>query len=81
MLGIDTYPMNWPIGSGKEFKGVYDRNKKEILAFQHSGKAGPAGRPKSIEVQLGDPGLDETADEAAARHSQRGHRAVGRRGL
>lgn len=23
-LGIKTYPVNWPIGSGKEFKGVYD---------------------------------------------------------
>ncbi len=22
-LGIKTYPMNWPIGSGKDFKGVY----------------------------------------------------------
>ena len=25
VLGIRTCPMNWPIGSGKEFKGVYDR--------------------------------------------------------
>jgi peptide chain release factor 3 len=33
-LGIQTFPMNWPIGSGKEFKGVYDRNKKEIIAFK-----------------------------------------------
>ena len=32
-LGIKTYPINWPIGSGKEFKGVYDRNKNEIIAF------------------------------------------------
>ena len=24
-LGIKSYPMNWPIGSGKEFKGVYER--------------------------------------------------------
>ena len=32
-LGIKTYPMNWPIGCGNEFKGVYDREKKEILAF------------------------------------------------
>jgi len=32
-LGIKTCPMNWPIGSGKEFKGVYDRTKKEIIAF------------------------------------------------
>ena len=25
VLGIRTCPMNWPIGSGKNFKGVYDR--------------------------------------------------------
>ena len=25
-LGIDTYPVNWPIGCGKEFFGVYDRS-------------------------------------------------------
>ena len=24
-LGIETYACNWPIGSGKEFQGVYDR--------------------------------------------------------
>ena len=58
VLGIETYPMNWPIGSGKEFKGVYDRNKKEILAFQHSGKVGQQQAEK-IEAQLGDSGLDE----------------------
>ena len=33
-LGIKTFPMNWPIGSGKEFKGVYDRSRKEIIAFK-----------------------------------------------
>lgn len=32
-LGIGTYPVNWPIGSGKEFKGVYDRRQREIIAF------------------------------------------------
>ena len=26
-LGIDTYPVNWPIGCGKEFQGVYDREQ------------------------------------------------------
>ena len=31
-LGIETYAVNWPIGSGKEFQGVYDRNKG-ILPF------------------------------------------------
>ena len=32
-FGIGTYPMNWPIGSGRDFKGVYDRREKKILAF------------------------------------------------
>ncbi|EPY2277013.1 peptide chain release factor 3 [Clostridium sporogenes] len=33
VLGIKSYPINWPIGSGKGFKGVYDRSKKIIQAF------------------------------------------------
>ena len=33
ILGIATCPINWPIGSGKEFKGVYDRNTKVISTF------------------------------------------------
>jgi peptide chain release factor 3 len=32
-LGIKSYPMNWPIGCGKDFKGVYDRITKEIIVF------------------------------------------------
>ena len=32
-LGIDTYPVNWPIGCGKNFKGVYDRATKKITTF------------------------------------------------
>ena len=37
-FGISTYPMNWPIGSGRDFKGVYDRENQEILAFAESHK-------------------------------------------
>lgn len=33
VLGIRTCPMNWPIGSGKEFKGVYDRDEREVSLF------------------------------------------------
>ena len=35
-FGIGTYPMNWPIGCGTAFKGVYDREKREILSFADS---------------------------------------------
>lgn len=33
ILGIKTCPINWPIGSGKEFKGVYDRDTKIVSTF------------------------------------------------
>ena len=33
VLGIRTCPINWPIGCGKNFKGVYDRNTKKITTF------------------------------------------------
>ena len=49
-FGIGTYPMNWPIGCGQEFKGVYDREKQEILAFSefHRGQS----RIGAIECKL-----------------------------
>jgi len=34
LLGIRSYPMNWPIGSGKQFRGVYDREKTRLELFQ-----------------------------------------------
>ena len=57
VLGIHTYAMNWPIGSGKDFKGVYDRERQEILAFQHDGKVG-VNQAHTISAKLGDTNLD-----------------------
>ena len=54
-LGIETYPVNWPIGCGKEFKGVYDRGSRKIIHFTSNGGAKAA---TATEVELGDPNLD-----------------------
>ena len=27
-LGLETYPLNWPIGDGPDFRGVYDRDRQ-----------------------------------------------------
>ena len=62
-LGIDTYPMNWPIGCGKEFQGVYDREKRRIIFFQAEGKGNKAS---TTEIELDDPKLDELLGEAKA---------------
>jgi peptide chain release factor 3 len=40
VLGIRAYPMNWPIGSGPEFRGVYDRRTKDIIVFASEGTHG-----------------------------------------
>ncbi|GLY10676.1 peptide chain release factor 3 [Pseudobacillus badius] len=34
VLGIESYPMNWPIGMGKEFFGIYDRFNARIEQFR-----------------------------------------------
>lgn len=34
VLGIRTCPINWPIGSGKSFKGVYERQKNVVTTFK-----------------------------------------------
>ena len=63
-LGIKTYPMNWPIGCGKEFKGVYDRNKKEIIAFRANDEMANGQRQvAAIEADLSDPNLAELIGE------------------
>ena len=64
-LGIETYPVNWPIGCGKEFKGVYDRNKKTIIHFTGNGGSKAA---TATEVALNDPELDNLIGEKL--HSQ-----------
>ncbi len=33
VLGIKTCPINWPIGSGKEFKGVFERKENVVSTF------------------------------------------------
>ncbi len=33
ILDIKSYPMNWPIGEGSNFKGVYDRRAEQIIKF------------------------------------------------
>src|SRR2546429_2194355 len=36
VLNIKAYPMNWPIGTGLEFKGVFDRLSKQVHLFERT---------------------------------------------
>ena len=64
-LGIETYAMNWPIGSGKEFQGVYDRHNGRLLFF--SGVSGK-NRADKLEIKLADPKVGDMIGQA--RHEQ-----------
>lgn len=59
-LGIATCPINWPIGSGKAFKGVYDRQKEEVELFFDTQKGTRMGEVQKIAVS--DPGLEGILD-------------------
>ena len=56
-LGIHSYPMNWPIGSDKHFKGVYDRYNKRIDLFNDSNHG--QNIAKTISGELTDPKIIE----------------------
>ena len=57
VLGIRTCPMNWPIGSGKNFKGVYQRDNETITRFIAANNG--QNEVEKIEAKLGDSNLDD----------------------
>jgi peptide chain release factor 3 len=40
LLSIHCVPVNWPIGMGSDFRGVYDRMSHKVLLFQRAGDHG-----------------------------------------
>jgi len=49
-FGIGTYPVNWPIGCGVDFKGVFDRDKREILSFSDLHKGQNKIKPTPCDI-------------------------------
>lgn len=69
-LGIATCPINWPIGSGKEFKGVFDRNTRKVTTFSDTQRGTKEGDSKEIAIDdtnlstvIGDTFLSTLQDE------------------
>ncbi|HCO62109.1 MAG TPA: peptide chain release factor 3, partial [Clostridiales bacterium] len=52
---------NWPIGCGKEFQGVYDRQRRKIIHFTSNSNAKAA---TATEVELDDPALADLIGQA-----------------
>lgn len=62
VLGIRSYPMNWPVGSDGRYKGVYDRGNKMVELFSADVTHGQEQR-ESIKYAIDDPKLKAALDE------------------
>lgn len=49
-LGIATCPINWPIGSGKNFKGVYERETRCVITYSDTEKGTKEGQATRIGI-------------------------------
>ncbi|CAA9535071.1 MAG: Peptide chain release factor 3 [uncultured Thermomicrobiales bacterium] len=56
VLGLRTYPLNWPIGDGPDFRGVYDRETGSVHLFERT-EHGAKRAPVRV-ASLDDPALD-----------------------
>src|SRR5438045_3308806 len=66
VLGIHAYPINWPLGDGQDFRGVFDRQAKQVHFFERT-IGGAYQAPVSVH-DLSDATVRETmAPDAYAR--------------
>jgi len=66
-LGLETYPLNWPIGDGPDFRGVYDRSGHAVHLYERT-QHGSTRAPVIQIDDVDDPRLDGliSAQRAAA---------------
>ncbi|WP_030007457.1 peptide chain release factor 3 [Picosynechococcus sp. NKBG042902] len=59
-LGLQTYAVNWPIGMGDRFQGVYDRRLKEVHLFERTAHGTKAATETVYKID--DPALEGILD-------------------
>jgi peptide chain release factor 3 len=62
VLGLSAAPMNWPLGDGPEFRGVYDLEARAVLAYERQAR-GRRTAPVLV-ADAADPGLAELVGTA-----------------
>ncbi|MBD2579717.1 peptide chain release factor 3 [Oscillatoria sp. FACHB-1406] len=60
-LGLQTYAVNWPIGMGERFKGVFDRTQQRIHLFER--RAHGSREAGDTVIDLGDPKIEELLEQ------------------
>jgi peptide chain release factor 3 len=63
VLGIHAFPVNWPLGNGPTFKGIYDRLTRKVHLFEKT----PGGAfVAPVDVRgLDDPSVKDKLEERA----------------
>jgi len=59
-LGLSTFAVNWPIGSGELFRGVVERATKEVVLFS---RAERGKQSNEIRLKINDPELKNLVEE------------------
>ena len=62
-LGIATCPVNWAIGSGKGFKGVYDRQTQEVVLYSDTLKGTKEGLTTRLKLDEASDSIESSAFE------------------
>ena len=80
VLGLHAYPVNWPLGDGVDFRGVYDRPSRQVHFFERV-PGGAFRAPVSVHG-LADPIIRQAMPADVYRHVVPvGRERVLRRGL
>jgi peptide chain release factor 3 len=60
-LDLQTYAVNWPIGMGDRFKGVFDRRERKIHLFERTAH----GSREAVDtvIDLGDPRIEDLLEQ------------------
>jgi len=61
VLGIHAFPLNWPLGDGPRFKGIYDREHRQVHLFERT--AHGAYRAPVKVTGIGDASVKAAIDE------------------
>ena len=93
VLGIAAAPMNWPLGDGTDFAGVYDLEANAVLLYERQARAAaarsrspwPDPRRSGGRASWSAPSASSELIDAVEHHHGRGHalrssRRIGRRG-
>lgn len=48
-LGLETYAVNWPLGNGDRFKGVYDRESGSLHLFERQAHGGKKAMAQEVD--------------------------------